>query len=83
MEYIIKDPERIYEELMQNAQKGEFYLVKLKDEPVAFLAIPYIDHNLGEGNQTLVSMKIIEPEATQGLIRNPLKSIEFIQKRVE
>lgn len=79
MEYTIKDPERIYETLIQNVHKGEFFMVKIKDEPVAFRAIPYIDHNLPNRERVLVTLKIIEPESGGGVYHKPLKSIEFIQ----
>ena len=81
MEYTIKDPERIHETLIQNVHKGEFFLVKIKDEPLAFHAIPYIDHNLPNKERILVTLKIIEPESGKSVYYKPLKSIEFIQMK--
>ncbi|MFW5707169.1 MAG: hypothetical protein ACOC12_04555 [Bacteroidota bacterium] len=85
MEYIIKDQERIYETLVQNVHKGEIFLVKLKDEPVAVRAIPYINHNLPGKQEMLVTLKIIEPEISEdkSVYQKPLKSIEFIQMNTE
>lgn len=82
---MMKDKQQIladhFETLVQNAQKGEFFLVKLKDNPVVYTAIPLIHYSMDTGDDTMFVMKVTEPSEHQGVYQESVENIEFMERK--
>ncbi|MFO7615404.1 MAG: hypothetical protein R6W71_12280 [Bacteroidales bacterium] len=72
---------RYYEILAQNAQKGEIYILKLKDDPVMYLTIPMIHPSRDDSGDEFFTYKVLKPDYSQGIYRGFLMDIELLEKK--
>lgn len=72
--------EEYYETLVQNAQKGEHFLVKLKDDPVIYNAIPIIRPNFESKDDNAFIFNVIKPEEQKGVYKKSLEEIDVLVK---
>lgn len=70
-----------YEALVQNAEKGERYLLKLKDNPGLFITIPLIRPGFEGGGENMFTFKVIEPKEMEGMYKRPLDDIEILERQ--
>lgn len=70
-----------FEALVQNAQKGEYYLIKLKGDPIEYTAIPLIHYNMDTQKDSMFVMKVVEPPEHQGVYKQPVNSIEKLERK--
>lgn len=70
-----------YEELVQNVQKGEMYSVKMKDDPVVYLAIPLIPGRLQNNNPLRFLLNVVAPEEQKGVYEFLVDDIEYLELR--
>ena len=72
--------QKYYEILVQNAQKGESYLIRLKDDPTVYLAIPLLRGNYDTEDDSTFIMNILRPEKYKGVYKEPIEDIEMLKK---
>jgi len=69
-----------YEIISMNAQKGETYAIKFKNDPVVYTGIPVLYHGFTSEGEDTFSLKILEPKERQGIIRRSIQDIELLQE---
>jgi hypothetical protein len=69
-----------YEILVQNAQKGETYKMKLTTSPVTYLAIPMKNLGTRSGDKNMFSYQVLYPEDQKGLYEGWIDEIELLEK---
>lgn len=72
---------RYYELLVQNAQKGEVYAVKLKSDPQVYSAIPLIPGRMQNEEPAKFVLNILAPPERKGVHELPLDEIESIEQK--
>jgi hypothetical protein len=70
-----------YETLAQNAQKGEIYILELKDDPVRYTTIPMIHLGLDAQEKDRFTFKVLQPEEYAGVYTRPLSDIVKLEKK--
>lgn len=75
------NPSGLFETLVQNAQKGEYYFMKLRDDPVVYTAIPLVHYSMDTAGDTLFVMKVVDPPEQQGVYQRKISEIEFIERK--
>lgn len=74
------DRQEYIEKLSNNAMKGEHYILKLYNDPVLYVAIPYMRSGItGKENEFL--FKVLEPGAAAGVFKRSISDIEFMTKQ--
>lgn len=74
-----RDKIRAYiQELIQNRQKGERYILKLKGNRQEYTVIPYIES--GNIENALFTYKVLSPEGYEKTYREPVDEIELLNK---
>lgn len=73
--------QKYYEILSQNSQKGEVYLVKLKENPVIFEGIPLINELAVSSPDNSFIIKIHKPEKYKGFFKASIDDIEQLEKK--
>jgi len=71
--------EKQYEILVQNEQKGEIYSVKLKGDPVTYVAIPMIQARYQNQSPQKFIMNVLEPVNRKGIHEILVSDIESIE----
>ncbi len=74
--------DKYFEKLVQNVQKGEFYSVKLKNDPQVYMAIPMIPARYQNDEPARFLLKVIAPEKNKGVFEYNIDEIEWLEKRV-
>jgi hypothetical protein len=69
-----------FEMLVQNAQKGEMYNVKLKSEPMVYLAIPMIPGRYQNEAPPKFILNIVSPKEFKGVSEHLVEDIEFLER---
>jgi len=67
--------------LIQNAQKGEPYVMKLTTSPVTYIAIPLKNPGFRSGDKNMFSYQVLFPEDQKGLYEGWIDEIEFLERR--
>lgn len=70
-----------YEVLVQNAQKGESYLMKLKDNPIVYIAIPLIQYNFSTEDENTFVFNVLQPIEQKGVYKKSIEDIEMLVKK--
>lgn len=70
-----------FEQLVQNVQKGEMYLVKMKNDLVVYSGIPMIPGRYQNNNPRSFMMNVLSPEEKKGVRDFLLGDVEFIERR--
>ena len=70
---------RILEVLVQNAQKGERYRLKLVDDPVVYEGIPLSIPGDATHDQDSFRLDVTSPLACAGLMYGRIRDIEWIE----
>jgi hypothetical protein len=69
-----------YEIITMNAQKGETYAIKFKNDPTVYVGIPVLYHGFTSGDEEDVfSLKVLEPKERQGILRKSIRDIELLE----
>ena len=69
-----------FEELSQNAFKGEAYIIKFKKDPTIYRGIPIHRANLSTGEEDVFTMNILEPHEKKGVAEKLISDIEYMEK---
>jgi hypothetical protein len=69
-----------YEILTLNAQKGETYILKLKNDSVVYLTIPMIHPTSDTGVGGYFTFKVIKPDLFKGMYRGSLSEIDILKR---
>jgi len=69
-----------YETLVQNAQKGASYYLKLKNDPVTYTAIPLIEATGAKRKEGMFIYRVLEPEEHKGTYDKPVPDIEMLER---
>ena len=72
---------KYYEALVQNAQKGETYLLKLKDSPIVYIAIPVLRSTFTTDDENMFSFRILQPEEHKGVFQRSIDDIELLERQ--
>ena len=72
-----------YEKLVQNVQKGEVYVVKLKKDPQVYSAIPMIPGRLQNDPSDKFVLKILAPVERKGVYEFSIDEVEYIERKGE
>lgn len=70
-----------FETLVQNAQKGESFMIKLRNSPIVYTAIPLIHYSMDTGDDQMFIMKVIEPAEHQGVYKESIDNIELLERK--
>lgn len=71
--------ERIQEVLTLNAQKGDSFVIHFKDDPIAYVGIPFIHTDLTSGEDDVFSFRITSPPEKKGVQRRSVDEIESLE----
>ncbi|MGD8316632.1 MAG: hypothetical protein PVH21_04750 [Myxococcales bacterium] len=74
------EPSRILETLVQNAQKGEPYRVKLIDDPVVYEGIPLSTPGDTTFDEDSFRLDVTSPPGRAGLLYGRISDIEWIER---
>lgn len=55
-------------------------MIKLKNNPVVFRAIPLVHYSMETGEDTMFTMKVIEPSEHQGVYKESIDNIELLER---
>jgi len=69
-----------FEELSQNAFKGEAYIIKFKKDPTIYRGIPIHRANLSTGEEDVFTLNILEPHEKKGIAEKLISDIEYMKK---
>ena len=69
-----------FEELSQNAFKGEAYIIKFKKDPTIYRGIPIHRANLSTGEEDVFTLNILEPHEKKGVAEKLIGDIEYMEK---
>jgi hypothetical protein len=69
-----------FEELSQNAFKGEAYIIKFKKDPTIYRGIPIHRANLSTGEEDVFTLNILEPHEKKGVAEKLISDIEYMEK---
>ena len=75
-----KNYRKHYEILVQNAQKGEIYLLKLKDSQLVYVTIPVLRDRFTTEAEDVFSFRILQPEENKGIFQRSIEDIELLEK---
>jgi hypothetical protein len=70
------DTFEFYEKLSLNRQIGEPYKIKFKNDDTIYIGIPVLEGT----DDTMFSFKVSDPEDKQGMRKDNIKDIEFMEK---
>lgn len=70
-----------YETLVQNAQAGASYYLKLRNNPVTYTAIPLISSYNGSKPKGMFLYRVIEPARYRGTYEKPIEEIEMLERK--
>jgi oxalate decarboxylase/phosphoglucose isomerase-like protein (cupin superfamily) len=70
-----------FETLVQNAQKGELFTIKLKGNPVIYTAMPLMHYSMDTARDTMFMMKVVDPPELQGVYKESIENIEFLERK--
>lgn len=70
-----------FEKLVQNVQKGEMYSVKLKNDPLVYLAIPMIPGRYQNDEPARFVLKVVAPESNKGVFEHSIEDIEWLERK--
>ena len=73
------EPSRILEVLVQNAEKGGRYRLKLVDDPVVYEGIPLSIPGDATRDQDSFRVDVTSPLACAGLMYGRIRDIEWIE----
>jgi hypothetical protein len=73
---INREPSKLYQMIALNAQKGDPYSVKFKDDPIPYVGVPVLDMTAAEKDR--FSFKILEPQDCKGMVEKSIEDIEWI-----
>ena len=76
-----EESQQHYETLVQNAQKGEIYTLKLKDDPITYTVIPMIHQGFDAGDEDEFTFKVLQPEKLSGVYKRSLDAIEELERK--
>jgi hypothetical protein len=71
--------ERIQEILTLNSRKGDSFVIHFKDDPVAYVGIPFIHTDPTAGEDDVFSFRITSPPEKKGVQRRSIDEIESIE----
>jgi hypothetical protein len=74
------DPSHVMETLVQNAQKGEPYRVKLIDDPVVYEGIPLSKPGDTTHDEDAFRLDVTSPPQHSGLLHGRIRDIEWIER---
>jgi len=74
------EPGRILETLVQNAQKGEPYRIKLFDDPVVYEGIPLSTPGDTTLDDDSFRLDVTSPEDRAGLMYGRISDIEWMER---
>jgi hypothetical protein len=74
------EPSRFQEVLVQNAQKGEPYRVKLVDDPVVYEGIPISTPGDTTQDDDTFRLDVSSPPEQAGLLHSRISKIEWIER---
>jgi hypothetical protein len=69
----------MWEEIVQNAQKGEIYSIKFRNDPIVYKGIPLVSRAMPAGRRGEFEIEIIQPEPAKGIRRANLRQIERME----
>jgi hypothetical protein len=69
-----------FEELSQNAFKGEAFIIKFKKDPTIYRGIPIHRANLSTGEDDVFTLNILEPNDKKGVAEKLISDIEYMEK---
>jgi hypothetical protein len=72
--------ERIQEILTMNSRKGDSFVIHFKDDPLAYVGIPFIHTDLSAGEDDVFSFRITSPPEKKGVQRRSIDEIESIEE---
>ena len=70
-----------YETLVQNAQAGASYYLKLRNNPVTYQAIPLISADNGDKSKGMFTFRVVEPASYRGTFEKPIEEIEKLERK--
>jgi hypothetical protein len=73
------EPAKILETLVQNAQKGEAYRVKLTEDPIVYEGIPISRPGETSHEQDAFRFEVTSPPEHAGLGHHRISDIEWIE----
>ncbi|MEE4214415.1 MAG: hypothetical protein V2I34_05075 [Bacteroidales bacterium] len=72
---------KYYETLVQNAQAGATYHLKLKNDPVNQVVIPLISSESMGRAAAMFTYRVVEPTGLRGTYEKPIEDIEILKKK--
>jgi hypothetical protein len=80
MPHATQNIKNYYEELSQNAFKGEAYVIKFKKDQTIYRGIPIHRANLSTGEDDVFTLDILEPHDKKGVAEKLISDIEYMEK---
>lgn len=71
---------KYYETLVQNAQAGATYHLKLRNDPVTQVVIPMISSESMGRAAAMFTYRVVEPAGHRGTYEKPIEDIEVLEK---
>jgi len=76
-----ENADKYYETLVQNAQTGAMYYLKLRNNPVTYVVIPMISSKGMGQAAAMFTYRVMDPAGLRGTYERPIDDIEVLEKK--